>query len=187
MTEEIWKDIEGYEGGYQVSNLGRVRSVERFIKFKQNGKEVVKRYKSKILQPYRDKDGYLRVLLSYGGKRKNDFIHRFVAQAFIVNPENKPQVNHINTIKEDNRVENLEWVTCLENIRHKWENGKHDTSYCSGINHYKHKFSKEDVLFIRKNYKHRDKRYGVTALSKLFKVSHSLISDIVANKTYKHI
>jgi hypothetical protein len=96
---EIWKSIKGYEGLYEVSNLGNV---------KRKGFEL-----KKI-----DRNGYYRVCLQKNKKRNWRSINRLVAEAFIPNPENKPQVNHINAIKTDNRVENLEWTTGIENIRH---------------------------------------------------------------------
>ncbi|QVU02042.1 HNH endonuclease family protein [Enterococcus phage vB_EfaS_785CS] len=101
---EIWKDIEGYEGDYQVSNLGRVKSFK---------------YKSeRILKPCVDKDGYRDVRLCKHNKPKHFKIHRLVAEAFIPNPENKPQVNHIDEDKVNNMVSNLEWVTPKENNNH---------------------------------------------------------------------
>lgn len=100
-NKEIWKDIEGFEGKYQISSIGRVKSLKY-------GKE-------KILKGGKDKDGYLFVNLYKDKKRKKIFIHRLVAQAFIPNPENKPEIDHINTIRTDNRVENLRWVTSSEN------------------------------------------------------------------------
>lgn len=102
QEEDVWKDIEGYEGLYMVSTLGRIWS----------------NYTKKILKPQMTKDGYLRVCLFNDGKYKWHYIHRLVAQAFLENTENKPCINHINTVRSDNRLENLEWVTYKENSNH---------------------------------------------------------------------
>lgn len=99
---EIWKDIKGYEGLYQISSLGRVKS----LKF---GKD-------KILKPTHTYNKYMRVDLCHHNKVKKHKVHRLVAEAFIPNPEGKSEVNHINTIQTDNRVENLEWCTHKENM-----------------------------------------------------------------------
>ncbi|WP_394897654.1 NUMOD4 domain-containing protein [Clostridium butyricum] len=111
MTNEIWKDIAGYEGLYQVSNLGRVKSLPRE---KWNGKSFQK-LNEKILKVVVNKSGYVQVALCKKSKYKNLYVHRLVARAFIDNPENKKEVDHINTIRNDNRVENLRWVTPKEN------------------------------------------------------------------------
>ena len=104
MEEEIWKPIKDYEGLYEVSNLGRVKS----LNYRKTGKE-------KILKNIECNNGYLKVGLIKFGKCKMCSIHRLVAEAFIPNPEDKPCIDHINTIKNDNRVENLRWVTHKEN------------------------------------------------------------------------
>ena len=107
MREEIWKDIKGYEGKYMVSNLGRFKS----LNYRRTGKE-------KILEGYPDKDGYLYVQLWKDGKGKNCRINRLVAQAFLENPQNLPEVNHKDEDKTNNRVENLEWCTTQYNIKY---------------------------------------------------------------------
>lgn len=112
--KEIWKDIEGYEGLYQVSNFGEVKSLERT---KTNGKGIVK-IEEKILTQNITNWGYYRVALYKNGTRKYHRVHRLVAKAFIDNPNNKEQVNHIDGNKLNNHVSNLEWCTRLENMYH---------------------------------------------------------------------
>lgn len=111
MIGEIWKDIKGYEGIYQVSNLGRVKSLKRYSNNNANTKD-------RLLKPSFNKKGYLRVVLCKNGIQYNKTIHRLVAEAFIPNPDNKPQVNHIDEDKTNNRISNLEWMTNKENRNH---------------------------------------------------------------------
>jgi len=115
---EIWKDIKDYEGFYQISNFGRIKSLQRY---KQNHSklQLVPEKIISVHKQYRKNDNeYLNVVLNKNSKEKNKFVHRLVAQAFLENYDEKLQVNHKNGIKYDNRVENLEMVTQSENIRH---------------------------------------------------------------------
>ena len=115
MSEEVWRDINGYEGYYQVSNQGRVKSLERTFIDNSGRKRTVK---ERILKPGMGRCGYLLVVLCAGGKPKTSNVHRLVCEAFHENPENKLEVNHINEIKTDNRAVNLEWSTRRENVNY---------------------------------------------------------------------
>ena len=118
MENEIWKDIVGFNGDYLVSNFGRVKSKDRYRH--NDGRYIVK---GKALSLVKHDKGYLQVNIRLNGKYKRVFIHRAVASAFILNEQNKPTVNHINGIKNDNRLENLEWATQSENIIHARKTG----------------------------------------------------------------
>ena len=105
MIEE-WRPIVGYEGLYEVSNTGQVRSFDRYVKY-SNGRLHL--HKGKVLSPIKDRDGYLQVNLCYSGRINSIKIHRLVAQAFIPNSDNLPYVNHKDEVKTNNSVDNLEW------------------------------------------------------------------------------
>ena len=111
--KEIWKDVVGYEGLYEVSDFGNVRSVQRFVECYHNRSKCMKLQKvgGKVLKGTVDKYGYRSVALSKDGCVDRFFVHRLVAEAFISNPSNLPFVDHVSTIKTDNRVANLRWVT----------------------------------------------------------------------------
>lgn len=110
---EIWRDIPGYEGKYQVSNLGRVMSLTRYVKSKKGQKDYKK--PGRILKCF-STNNYLRVELNKNGKGKKFFVHRLVAIAFIPNVSNKPNIDHIDTNTKNNAVCNLKWCTQKENI-----------------------------------------------------------------------
>ena len=119
---EEWRDIEGYEGIYQVSSKGRIKSKQREVK---NGENTIKIKKESIrcVQVNKRRNGYCEISLHKDGKEKRYKVHRLVAQAFIPNELNKSEVNHKDGNKENNCVENLEWVTSKENSKHAWDTG----------------------------------------------------------------
>jgi hypothetical protein len=177
---EIWKSIKGYEGLYSVSSLGRVRSEARTV-IKSNGHRCP--VKEKLLSCFRLRaGGYSGVLLHRDGEKKNAKVHRLVAEAFIPNPENKPQVNHKNGKRRDNIVENLEWCTNSENVLHGYRVlGSGDKK---GTLNGRHVLEENDIREIR-----RLRKDGVmpTALSRQFGVSCSTIYDILNRKKWSHI
>lgn len=115
MDIEIWKSIDGYDGKYQVSNLGRVKSIFTTYATK-NG--LRKKYRDVMLKPMVQKNGYLYVCLWSENKKKNCLIHRLVAQAFVPNPYQHPEVNHKDENKSNNNASNLEWCTTKENVNY---------------------------------------------------------------------
>ena len=166
--KEIWKDIEGYKGIYQISNQGNVKSLNRIAR---SGKKV----KEKILKKAQDKDGYILFTLCKNGTQKTVKAHRLVATAFIPNINNKPCVNHLNGIKNDNTVTNLEWVTVSENTQHSYNNklqGK-------GSKHGRSTLTVEDVKNIRATVGKTQKELALQ-----FNSYQSVIGRILRNETY---
>lgn len=178
--KELWKDIKGYEGCYQVSNLGRIKSLDRMTN-NQYGEYFMK---GRILKNSIIKDkGYCRVSLNNGNGKISKRVHRLVAEAFIPNPENKLEVNHKDGNKLNNCVSNLEWCTNKENIEHSIRTGL--KKHCNGCSNSSSKFTEEDIIFIRKNYKKRDPMYGGVALARRYSCCPKTIYDIVTKKHYK--
>lgn len=168
MNKEEWKSIKGYEGMYEISNFGRI-------------KILTPRYKDKtIMKTTLDGFGYRHCTLS--NPRKTVKIHRLVAETFIPNPLNKPQVNHIDGNKLNNRTDNLEWATAHENNLHA-----NKTGLSGGVRHNKSKFTKDQVLFIRNVYKAYDPYLGAKPLSKVFGVNEVTIKKIAYGDSYKYI
>jgi len=131
--KEIWKDIEGYEGLYQVSSHGRVKSLAREY-YQSNGHGMVcHKIQDRILKNHIRRGGYLGVLLSKGKTKKTISIHRLVAQAFIPNPQNFPHINHKNEDKTDNSVKNLEWCTPMYNTHYGTRSARSVKAYRTTI------------------------------------------------------
>jgi len=174
---EIWKDVVGYEGSYQVSNIGRVKSLERIV----NGRWGLEHRKSIILKLALSNFGYYTVGLHYNGVSRTTKVHRLILESFIINYENKIDVNHKNGIKTDNRLENIEWATRSENIIHAFRTGlkfgkKGEDSPTS-------KLTNIDVLKIRNEYKLLTQK----EIGKIYGISNQTVSKIINRKRWKHI
>ena len=171
MLDEVWKDISGFEGRYQVSSIGRIRSYARA------------RYSEpKILKQFYDSDGYCCVNLcdaKNGIKGKLTKIHRLVAKAFIDNPNKLPEINHKDENKRNNRVENLEWCTTQYNLTYG-----NRLNCARGSNNYHSRLTQEQVDEIRRDYIKGDREYGQSALGKKYGVSHGSIAAVVNYKSW---
>lgn len=165
---EIFKDVDGYNGRYKISNLGNVKSI-----FTKTIKKEI------ILKQAPDKDGYLKICLSKNNIKKNFIVHRLVASSFIPAIKGKCQVNHINGIKTDNRVENLEWCTVTENNQHAFRTGLNISP--KGIEHYQGKLTNSDILEIR------TRKFTTSFFAEKYGISTGTIYDIYHKRTWKHI
>jgi hypothetical protein len=165
---EIWKEVKGFENEYEVSNLGNLRSKDRFVKHYIEGANRFYKGQSKKIRL--GKDGYYRCNLKKDSNRFNFRVHRLVAEAFIENKELKNYVNHINGIKTDNRVENLEWCSASENVIHAVEIGLIKT-----------KINDIEALKIHSS------KLSNRKLAKEYNVDSTIIWRIKNKKAYKHL
>lgn len=171
--KEIWKKIEGYSH-YEISNLGRVRSYRKANAILEN---------PKIKNIEMDIWGYARVSLCAESICKHYKVHRLIAEAFIENPLNKKEINHINGIKTDNRIENLEWVTRSENAKHAYSLGL--SKKMQGELNGHSKLTQDDVSKIRELWLSTD--FLQKDIAKIFGVARTTINAIVNKYNWKHV
>jgi len=171
MNKEIWKDINGYEGLYQISNLGRVKSLNKLKGKNTKTKEI-------IMNPSINKKGYKCIVLCKNSKQKHFRVHRLVAQSFIPNSENKKIVNHIDCNKINNHESNLEWVTHKENEIHAKANGLKP----HGESHGRAKLTKQDIYKIKQLIKNN---FKLKSIAFLFEISITHVSRIKNNKSWR--
>jgi len=175
--KEIWKDIEGFEGFYQVSNKGRVKSLDRTVLGKDS---KVYNYKGKILKTPLN-TGYPCVYLSKHHKKHTIRVHILVARAFLSKIKGKYFVNHKDLNKQNNHVSNLEWCTHKENIQHAHFIGVYTAKgECSGKTNLK----KDDIIYIRKRLESGE---NGTVIAKDYNITRQAVSNIKLRKTWKHI
>ncbi len=167
---EIWKDIPEYEGWYEVSNLGRVRSYHNF--------GWGKREKPIMLKLYTSPKGYVQVSLCKDKCHRSVNVHRLVASAFLPDPHCDMQIDHINGNKEDNRAENLEWVTPKENTLRSLSNGLKPTGERHGMSKLTD-YAVRDIRYLYKEGGYTHRKLGV-----MFGVSHSTIGKITRNEAW---
>lgn len=171
---EIWKDIAGYEGYYQISDTGRVKSLKR----------AKRRVEDRILVQWDNKNGYFICTLNKPlTKKTTPKVHRLVAQAFIPNPADKPQVNHIDGNTKNNSVSNLEWVTNSENQKHAV---KRIGRCYVGNNSPARKLTETQVLEIR-SIKRVKKQPSYKEIGKRYGVSYGAIAAIRQGNNWKHL
>jgi|TARA_R110000782_G_C14665995_1_gene398427 DNA uptake protein ComE-like DNA-binding protein len=167
-STEIWRDIKNYEGHYQVSTFGRVKSLSRFRTCKNGGLSPLK---ERILCTKLSKSNYVITHLQKDGKHSHPSIHRLVAETFIINPSNKLTVNHIDGVKNNNNVNNLEWATSSEQMQHAYKSNLLSKS----TNNYSTEFKQEVLDYFDLN------KCSVYFLSVVFNISERTAGRIVKN------
>ena len=179
--KEVWRPIKGFDGVYEVSNLGNVHSVDRTerIKNKKYG-YVYRRLNGKCIKPYPDGKGhYLLVCLSKEGIHYAKLVHRLVAEAFLDNPMQLPEVNHKDENKHNNAAENLEWCDNIYNNNYGTKAGS-----TRGEKNPRSKFTEEMVRSFKAEYIPRDKEYGLTPLARKYGISVTHACSIVKGRRW---
>jgi len=178
--KETWKDIAGYEGLYQISNTGRVKSMAKTVRCK-NG--ATNSYRERVMAKSKKPSGEVKITLSKGGKSKTLLVHRLVAIHFIPNPMNKPEVNHIDGVRDNNVVSNLEWVTSSENQQHAYRIGLQEGR--KGSAHHMARLTEPDVEKIRQMY--ASGKLLQREIANMYGVRENLVSRIVNRKIWRHV
>ena len=178
MSNEVWKPIVGYEGLYEISNLGVIKSLRRTV----NKGKCHRTWGEHFIKYGVDGCGYFRTNLAKDGVNKTFKVHRLVAEAFIPNPNNLPEVNHKDGNKQNNCVDNLEWCDRHHNMKHAVNIG---LKKLHGEFNPGHKLTSEQVEFIKQSYIPRHPEFGAVALGKRFGVHRKTISRITTNKNWK--
>jgi hypothetical protein len=177
---EIWKPIKGYEDYYEVSTKGRIRTIERYITLPTH--KYLK--KQKLLTQFIDGRGYFHIKLYDGsGKPKSTTVHRVVAITFLDNPNNLLEINHIDHNKHNNCLDNLEWVSRGENIKHSYVH--RDPKTYKGSGNKNSKLTEQEVIDIRSEYKTGTVTYKKLAIK--YNVGITLIGYIINNKIWRHV
>jgi len=177
---EQWYDIPEYKGLYQVSTLSRFKSLSRVVKHSFGGNKTIR---ERIMTQGIDSKGYYRVFFTVLGITKMKLTHRLIANTFIPNPENKPEVNHKDGNKLNNHISNLEWNTCKENINHAIRTKLNIAA--KGINTGSCKLTEKEVLEIR--FKYKNKLGSLRSLAYEYSVSYPTARSIVKRLKWKHI
>lgn len=175
---EEWRDIEGYEGVYQVSNQGRVRGLDRMVR----GRRAPRIARGRVLRPGTTDRDYLMVSLCREGKCASKRVNRLVLLAFVDPVPGKPECNHIDTVKANNRAGNLEWSTRKENMRHAYANGLVPRPAQDGERNNNSKLTASIVQEMRELYatgKHTQKQLGLQ-----FGISSSHVSDVLRGRRW---
>jgi hypothetical protein len=176
FPQEIWKDISGYEGYYQVSNLGNVKSMSRIVP----GPRVPIRVKERILKPIKNNQGYNQVVLSKQN-RKNVLVHRLVAFAFLENPDNLPDINHLDSNPLNNKLSNLEWCTATSNQEHANLYGRGPNRM--GTKCYRSKINEATVLKVLSLYT----KISQVEISKMLGLHKAHVSKIIHGKCWSQL
>lgn len=178
MIDEIWKPVKDFEGLYEVSNLGRVRSLDRIVKTSRGSRH----FHSYVLSPAVSNKGYLLVLLCKDGKQHTKRVHRLVAEAFLPNIYNFSQINHLDGNKQNNCVDNLEWCDNSRNQIHAFQMQLNTPR--KGELNGSHKLNENEVRSIRFKY---SKGESEQQLGKEYGVSSTQIHRIVTNRNWVHV